>query len=366
MADKIVVGSLAAPLYTFEGAKIDHQHRPLQLVLSAALSGDELAIDQLLPRVFSDAYIRVGLFDADGLALYDADGFRLYAATGANSPDQIPYATPLWYFVDGVLMGKFFTKFVVQVGPNAFDFFAMSPIGVLEGQNHTGGVYAGQSWNEVAAEIIGGAVPFTVADEVAAIPVFGWLPKASRRDNLHELLFAYGVMAFKDEGGDLLFRFPDTDTVKAVPDGRIFFGGAINYETPATRVEVAEHAFLKLPSDETEVLFDNTDGSGVADWTTVDFRTAPIHDLEASGSLVIHESSVNHAVLSGTGVLTGRRYTHTTKIIALDSGAVGENRTVSVTGRTLVNAANSQNVARRLLSFYGAARTISADLIVQG
>lgn len=366
MADKIIIGSLTAPLYEFESGDIDHEKKPLQLVLSHALSGDELAIDQLLPRVFSDAYIRVGFVPSGSSALVTSDGKRFVVMTGPSFLDKLPYATPIWYYTDGVLMGKFYSKQVVRTGQTAFDLLAMSPIGVLEGQNHVGNVYTGQTWAAVAADVIGGAVPFTVASDVASIPVFGWLPYATRRDNLHELLFAFGVMAEKDSAGDLVFRFPDTTTVKAVPDGRIFFGGSVNYETPATRAEITEHAFLKLPSDELVTLFDNTDGSGVADYTPITFQNAPIHDLEVSGNLIVHESSVNHAVLSGTGILTGRRYTHTTKIIVQDSGVVGENKTVSVTGRTLVNVANSQNVARRVLSFYSASRTISADLIVEG
>lgn len=365
MADKIIIGALSAPLYTFEGGQIDHSTRPLQLIQSHALSGDELSIDQLLPRVFSDAYLTVRFLPAGGSGLITADGKQFWVRRGPFFLDKLPYATPVWYYTDGVLRGKFYSKKVVRSGQTAFDLLAMSPIGVLEGQNHVGNVYTGQPWATVAAEVIGGAVPFTVADEVASIPVFGWLPKATRRDNLHQLLFAFGVMADKDSGGDLRFRFPDTSTVKTVPDGRIFWGGTIDFETPATRVEITEHAFLKLPSDELVTLFDNTDGSGVADYTTVDFQQAPIHDLEASGSLTIHESSVNHAVLSGTGVLTGRRYTHTAKVITQEKATTGENKTVSVTVPTLVNVANSRNVARRMLSFYGSSKTISADLIVE-
>ena len=364
MADKIIVGSLTDPLYEFEASFIDHEKKPLQLVLSNALSGDELAIDQMLPRVYSDAYIRVRFVPSGSTGLVTSDGKQFVVLTGPDFFDKLPYATPIWYYSNGVLMGKFYSKHVVRTGTTAFDLYAMSPIGVLEGQTHTGGVYQAKNWASVANEIIGGAVPFTVDDAVASIPVFGWLPKASRRDNLHELLFSYGVMAAKDENGDLLFRFPDTETVKEVPDSRIFFGGNLDYQTPATRVDVTEHAFLQLPTDAPVTLFDNTDGSGVTDHTTIDFREAPIYGLEVSGSLVIHESSVNHAVLSGTGVLTGRKYTHTTKVISLDSGSTGENRTVSISGRTLISVANSQNVARRLLSFYGSSRTISADLLV--
>lgn len=184
-----------------------------------------------------------------------------------------------------------------------------------------------------------------------AIQIYGWLPVDTRRNNLHQLLFCCGVTVAKDADGNMVFGFPDTETIKDVPDSRIFLGGNVDYMTPATRVEVTEHAFMRLPSDTTVTLYDNTDGTGAADHTLIIFQEAPVYDLKVSGSLRIIESGVNHAVVSGTGVLTGRKYTHTTKIISRDTGATGDQKTVSVTDVTLVNVANSDNVAKRVLSY---------------
>lgn len=362
--NKIYIGSdINNPLFSFEG-NVDIKE--VSCVLSSGLLMDELAIDEFSPVVYSTAYIRVRFAPAGASGLITADGNLFLCYPGLGFLDQLPYATPIWYYSDDVLIGKFYCKRVVRSGKTWFDIQAVSAIGVLDGQTHNGDLYAGQTFQEVAADIIGGAVPFSCADDVASIPVFNWLPKASRRSNLHQLLFVYGVTIKKDADGNMVFRFPENGAVKSIPDDRIFVGGAIDYMTPASRVDVTEHAFMRLPSDETVTLFDNTDGSGVADHTTVDFRDAPIHDIEASAGLVVHESGVNHAVLSGTGVLTGRKYTHTTKIISLESGSTGENKTVSVTDATLVSVTNSEYVARRVLSFYSSARTVSADMVVDG
>ena len=362
--DKILIGADPKnPMYTFTDAQI--KVNPV-CVLSSALLMDELAIDQFSPVMYSEAYLRVGFLESSGKAMLDNAGRRFVLLKGGGFLDRLPYATPIWYYVDDVLMGKFYSKRVVRSGKAWFDVQAVSAIGVLDGQTHNGGLYSGVSFPDVAADIIGGSVSFSCADELRSLPVFGWLPKDTRRKNLHQLLFAYGVAIRKDENGNMVFVYPDTQTKKNIGDDRIFLGGSIDYMTPATRVDVTEHAFLKLPSDEEVTLFDNTDGSGVADFTTIDFPNAPIHDLTASGAIVVHESGVNYAVISGTGLLRGKRYTHTTKIKTLENASNGETKVVSVQDDTLVSVANSGNVAKRVLSYYGAARTIAADIVVDG
>lgn len=362
--DKILIGAdPKKPMYTFTDAQI--KVNPV-CVLSSALLMDELAIDQFSPVMYSEAYLRVGFMESSGKAMVDNAGRRLVVLKGGGFLDRLPYATPIWYYVDDVLMGKFYSKRVVRSGKSWFDVQAVSAIGVLDGQTHNGGLYSGVSFPDVAADIIGGSVSFSCADELRSLPVFGWLPKDTRRKNLHQLLFAYGVAIRKDENGNMVFVYPDTQTTKNIGDDRIFLGGSIDYMAPATRVDITEHAFLKLPSDEEVTLFDNTDGSGVAEYTTIDFPNAPIHDLTASGSIVVHESGVNYAVISGTGLLRGKRYTHTTKIKTLENASNGETKVVSVQDDTLVSVANSGNVAQRVLSYYGAARTIAADIVVDG
>lgn len=537
--DKILIGAdRAAPLYSFSTANPKEVKR-LSCVLSSALSGDELAIDQLLPTVYSEVVLRAPFVPSGSSGLITADGMQFMAYPDDVPLEQLPYGTPIWYYSNNTLMGKFYLKRALRSGKFWVDITAVSAIGILDGQKHYGGIYTGQKFRDVAADIIGGAVSFscvasgqlksysvilpagrmrgdvdgdgkftdedkniitavcneemtrddfdtqswdacdvnadgiidvfdvaksrnlvsgsikagsvgpeitgnwtnnpnyatdtaqfytdisvsgvTASDsasitvegtfdkvervecidgavrvyvtlcpiedvpctvtinrasgsgdaapenqDVGDIQIYGWLPVDTRRNNLHQLLFSCGVTVTKDANGDMVFGFPDTATVKDIPDNRIFLNGSVDHMTPATRVEVTEHAFMRLPSDETVILYDNTDGTGAADNTTIIFKDAPVYDLQVSGSLRIIESGVNYAVVSGTGILTGRKYTHTNKIVSLDTGDTGEQKTVSVTDVTLVNVANSANVAKRILSYYSSARTISADIKVDG
>ena len=365
-ADKILIGAdRSAPLYSFSSAK-PKEVKAISCVLSSALSGDELTIDQLLPTVYSEVILRVPFVPSGSSGLITSDGMQFMAYPGDLPLERLPYGTPVWYYSNDALMGKFYLKRALRAGKVWVDITAVSAIGILDGQKHYGGIYTGQYFPDVAADIVGGSVAFSCASEVQDIQIYGWLPVDTRRNNLHQLLFSCGVTVTKDADGNMVFGFPDTDTVKSIPDGRIFLGGNVDHMTPATRVEITEHAFMRLPSDEEVILYNNTDGTGAADNTTIIFKDSPVYDLQVSGSLRIIESGVNYAVVSGTGILTGRKYTHTTKIISRETGAVGEQKTVSVTDVTLVNVANSSNVAKRILSYYSSARTISADIKVDG
>ena len=363
MAEKILIGAdIADPLYTFDNATI----QSCSCVLSSALSGDELAIDQFMPVVYSGVYI-TGKFipkGSSGFATQDGKTFVVYPSE--NFLDKLPYATPVWYYSDDVLVGKFYSQRIVRTGKATFDVLAVSAIGVLEGQEHNGGIYTGQTFETVAREIIGETFAFSCADDVRDILIYGWLPIETKRNNLHQLLFACGVMLDKDSGGEILFRFPDTDAVKNVPDSRIFLGGRVDYMVPATRAEVTEHIFEALSTDEEALLYDNTQGGELAVNTKIAFPGAPIHNLVTTGTLEIIESGVNYAIVSGTGTLSGQRYTHITRVVDKATGKGGEDKLVSVTEATLVSVANSENVCSRVLSYYSSVRTVYADIILNG
>lgn len=363
MAEKILIGAdINNPLYTFTNATI----RSCACVLSSSMVVDELAIDQFMPVVYSASYIRVAFAPKGTVGLRTADGKRFMVYPGTGFLDELPYGTPIWYYSDDVLIGKFYSQRIVRRTKTFFGVLAVSAIGILDGQRHNGGIYTGETFRTVAADIIGSGFAFSCAEDVEGIRIYGWLPVDSCRENLHQLLFACGVNLVKDDTGALYFRFPDVETVTNVPDNRIFLGGSVDYMSPATRVEVTEHIFEALSTDETVVLYDNTQGGEVAVEDYIVFRQAPVHDLTTTGNLTIHESGVNYAIVSGSGTLTGQTYTHITRVLSRETGADGENKTVSVTEATLVNVANSENVAQRMISYYGSVRTIHSEIILNG
>ena len=240
----------------------------------------------------------------------------------------------------------------------------ISGIGLLDGKYHVGDLYNGETFTNICQDIIGGAFPFVIDSAVGSTLIYGHLPYDTARANLHRLLFAVGAAMVRGSANtDYTIRFL-SDIVTNVPDSRIALGGAVAYNTPATRVEITEHAYFSIASDEEVKLFDNANGGTAVQNTLVIFKE-PVHDLAVTGSLTISESGVNYAVISGVGTLTGKKYTHNESQVILGSNSVDPN-TKSVKDNHLISFANSNNVAQRVLDYFSSAKRLKAKMILQG
>lgn len=276
----------------------------------------------------------------------------------------LPYGEAVTYTHDNVLIGKFFLSSVKRVGASIYDLSCVSAVGLLAGSMHLGGLYTGQTAAVVLADIIGGMAEYTVDDKVKSVKVYGWLPYATRRDNLHQLLFAVGASITKTVAGTLNIKYLTANDPKFISTDRLYAGGSIDHSTPATEAQVTEHVYFASANDQTNTLFDNTDGSGTANNQLVTFD-GPHHNLTASSGLTIVSSGVNHAVLTGTGTLTGKAYSHQTKIISKQAEApAGTEHVVSVTDATLVSPVNSSSVTERVLAYYSGAYHATMGLVV--
>lgn len=342
----------------------------LSNITAVDIVGTELSIDQLTPQVYypygDDVVELTAPSDYD--KVITSDGFVLATNRKFTNPRSLTYGTVVWYFLDNVLIAKMYLKSVYRISQYVYKINAMSVIGLLETQKHYGNVYRGVSFEDIAREIIGDAVDFTVADDVKHLQIYGWLPYANKRANLHQLAFSSGVMCAKDENGDLLFRFITNENSKVIPKSRIYYGGKVDYPAFASAVDVTEHSFFSLPTDQVVTVYDNTDGSETADHTFIAFRDAPLHDLETTGTLVIEDSGVNWAIVTGTGALTGKKYTHSTRVLHLAAENAGDQRenVATVSDAYLVNVTNSDNVARRVLAYYNSRKVVTASIVEQG
>ncbi|WP_312611484.1 hypothetical protein [Oscillibacter sp.] len=334
------------------------------LFFANAIAQDELSIDTLEADIFSLCKVPVEFepSDYDGLETEDGDIF----CCQPDAPDitSIPYGTPVEYWRDGVLKARLYKSEIVRAGKTIFNLSAVSAVGLLDKLPHMGGLYTGQRMDAVLADIIGSVFSYTVAPDVAATLIFGWLPSGTKRDNLRQLLFATGAAVRKTADGGINFAFLSADAPREIIGDRMYTGGSLAYNTPATGVDVTEHAYYTTSADTEATLFDNTDGSGAVDHKTVTFDK-PCHDLTPSSGLTVHESGVNYAIVTGAGALTGKEYTHQTKIVSRRLEAVTEN-VVTVKDATLVSAFNSGSVADRVLAYYSGAKTLSVPIVEGG
>ena len=321
----------------------DDSLHDVSLYLASSIPGDELTIDTI------DVTVDCSVETSAGRTL-------------SVDPRTFAYGTMMEYYHNSTRLARLYFSYAKRTGKYLFTLHGISAVGLLDKLPHPGGIYTGQTADALLADLFGGVAPYTVAADVAELKIYGWLPYATRRENLHQFLFAHGAALLKNSAGNPHIAFLTDGEGTPVPDDRIFSGGQVSYNTLATGVDVTEHTFVALAGDQVVTLFDNTDGSGAVMGETVIFD-GPHHDLTATGSLRILSSGVNFAVLTGVGTLQGKQYTHQTKIVSERVEEVtGEENLVTVTDATLVSVSNSRNVAKRTLSFYSCRRVVTMDI----
>ena len=270
--------------------------------------------------------------------------------------DSYPYGTVFDHYIDDVIRGKFYVEESTQTGERRHSYSCVSAIGLLDRQYYTGNLFHGENFTLVVSEILtGSGVTYSVDASLSNIAVYGWIPYSTKRDALRQLLFATNGHVVKDSNQNIKFTALDMSQMLEIPGERVFENGTVEYPKLATKISVAEHSFYALTSADAVTLYDNTQGLPVNS-LLVQFSEAPVilSSYVTTGSLVVESASVNHAVVTGQGTLTGKPYTHVTQNInRVDNLANDrEDYEVTVTDATLVSALNSENVADRVADYY--------------
>ena len=346
--------------------------------LKNSLTGEELSIDTLTATVDNSTNVPTRFMPkgASGMLTVEKElyGVRPYQRVQIGDLSQYKYGEPVLYYHGGKLIGKFFLSSIDRKTRYTYQLSCISAIGLLDNSKHYGGIYNRVRLDAIVEEIVSGTIEYVMDEELAGILVTGWLPIDSKRNNLHQVLFPMGVSVKKEENGMTRFTYYDGANKLQIEENRIFVGGSIEYQSPATKVIVTEHSYLNTPNDETVNLYngnviavDLISPKGQAFTGQMFQFEDPVHNLSITGGTIL-ERGVNYSIVGPASncTLTGRKYTHALNEISrgVDNTESAES-TISVTDCTMINATNSDNVARRLLSYYSAAKLVNADLVVE-
>ena len=278
-------------------------------------------------------------------------------------PDASHFGDEVTYYIDdgATLRGKFYVKskrLVLKNESEIYRYEFTSGIGLLAYVGHDGGMYEDTdsvTAGAVIADIMGG-IPYTIDTDLAQTKIVGWLPRVkAARDNLRDVLFQAGGSVKMSQDGSIRFGFLGTSTAKVISDYNMGVGGGYDYPEAATRVDVTAHEYHNLTSDERITLYDNSQsGVAVQNWL-VEFNE-PCHDLEWNGSPISSswDYGANYAIITGIGTLTGQKYTHTTSVFSVATGAQNVEDVVQpINTNYLIGPHNVANVARRAAAYYG-------------
>lgn len=320
-----------------------------------------------LYHTFTDADIRSGnpSYARDLLsASLEIDTFEFEVLSSDTTLTQFVRNTPLTYYHDDVQMGIFYVQKISRINGYAYRFECTSTIGLLDESYHNGGIYTGETVKEVVEDICG-PYPVWIKTNIQNIQLYGWLPIATRRENLSQVLFAIGATLKVDYNGTLRVEWLWDGQSTEIDAGHMHAGGSVEYSTPVTQVIVTEHAYTANATETTE-LFNGTTAAG--DKITFD---EPCYDLAAEGFSIL-EAAANYAIVSaGSGALTGKKYVHTTRQIVKDVQPAARelvsqsDNIVTVENATLVSLVNANAVADRLVRYYACTERIVNKMVTQ-
>ena len=362
ISNRIVIGNdQENPIVTFENPEIIS----VDSDTSVSLIGEELYINQFTATV--DYYVWLPYVfkptDYDGFMSSDS---KLLCSRKNYDIRLLPYGTKIVYYSGENIAGVFYVKTVERVQREWYKISAVSAIGLLDKQYHKGGIYTGQYLQDVIGEILGNDYLYQIDGTVAVQRVYGWLPYATKRENLYQLLLAYGVEIVLGDNGSMFFTFPESDQPRQIPTDRVFEGGKVIYDEPASRIEVNEHSYHYDPSVAEVALFDNSSDEAVTDaFVKFDVPIYPSSIYCSSGNLTISSATTNYAVVSGSGILSGIPYVHNVRLISQDNANAPVEKIVAVQDATVVSFINADNVLARLSEYYFNATRVEQDIKVE-
>lgn len=360
--NRIVIGNdQENPILVFENPEII----AVESDASVSLVGEELYINQFSATVDYYVFVPYVFKPTDYDGFLSSDG-KLLCSRKNYDLRLLPYGTKIVYYSGENIAGVFYAKTVERVQRAWYKIRAVSAIGLLDKQYHAGGIYTGQYLHDVIADILGNDYLYQIDGQVSTQRVYGWLPYDTKRANLYQLLLAYGVEIVLGDSGAMFFTFPDAERAIPIPTDRVFVGGSVIYDEPASMVEINEHSYHYDPGVAEEVLFDNSSDEAVTDaFVKFDVPIYPASIRCSSGSLTISSATTNYAVVSGSGILAGIPYVHNVRLVSQDNPDAPTEKVVSVADATLISFINADNVLARLSEYYFNATRVEQDIRVE-
>lgn len=309
---------------------------------------------------FEDTQIESGtlaLEESLDIRTLGTDTFEVAVKCADASITGFAQNTPVTYFRNSSQLGVFYVQSITRAGVDLYTISAISSVGRLAQRQHYGGIYTGQTAAAIVADICGD-IPYFLQSRFANLKLYGWLPIATARDNLAQVLFALNANLRTDNEGTLrIENLSATATAEFGSDSIYRDGAIVDYDTPVTSVTVLEHQYV-AGGDET-TLFEGTTVAG----QRITF-SQPMSNLAATGFSIL-SSGANYAVVSsGSGTLTGRAYVHTTREITRSVTSAQVPNEIRIEDATLVSLTNSSPVVERLVDYYAHRETIRADAVI--
>lgn len=312
--------------------------------------------------VFKDPKISVstvGLEQSLPINTLGIDTFDVEVKCNDKSILQFNQNEPINWYHRRRQMGIYYVQSVKRISADHYTIASISTLGLLEQRDFLGGIYTGQTVENVVAAICGN-IPFTIKSNLRKIKLYGWLGITSARLALQQVLFAIGANLSTDSNGVLHIANLWDGISSVISSDRVYIdNNNVQQDNPVTSVTVLEHQYIPQTAERKD-LYNGTTTQG----QRIPFNE-PHSSLQADGFEIL-ESGANYAVVSaGNGKLTGCPYIHTTIEVTKPVTSAPIEHNERIEDATLVSLVNSNTVAERMADYYKCRTTIAEDVVLK-
>lgn len=255
---------------------------------------------------------------------------------------------PLECYFNDALMGTFFIEKAIQKGKDIWCIESGDYISVLEKFSYTGGIFNNVKASVILHDILDlWNIPFELDKSFNDIELSGYLPIASARECVQQVLFACGCVA--DTTRSSVIRFYTFDfTLDKDIDGKMMQASSFEKSEKVTEVRLTQYNYV--PKDVAEQI-----ASGNVTGTVQLTFDSPYTELSLNGGTIV-KSGANYAVIEATGAYTlfGKPYEANTMVRTKQNpttSIIDLQNIVEVTDATLVSSTNAEMILQKLYDY---------------
>lgn len=284
------------------------------------------------------------------------------------------YGTPVDIYDGETLLHRFYLTDIVAgqrlgEGSYVFNLVGVDFIGLYANVPHDGGVYSNVDAGEVIAETLGAletsrdadkvtyqtdsGITYTVALDTATSRIDGWLPLTKdARTSLRSVLQMVNASPQQNADGTPHFGPMDHGTELTISEYDTYQGDQYESNPAVTGVQVVEYDYQQIGTAEEEQLYEAAD-------TVQNYKVVfdkPYFDLRGDG-LTILSFGANFAYVTGLGVLYGKPYAVSQRVLSASTAQTGAEN-VKTIDNTLCSSLWSYNLLVRMVRWFGHASLV--------
>ncbi len=285
-----------------------------------------------------------------------------------DSKNDIDYSfqakQPLSVYFNGQLKATTFVKSAKRKARFLWQIQSEDYIGLMDTVPFNGGIYNNADAYEVLENIFTTAkVPYSINEALRGVKLFGHIPLTTCRDALMQVAFAVQNVVDTSNSDKVNVFALDEEVKQIIPLNRIKQGQNFVDDDTVTAVEVTAHSY-KVGNETLEAY--DADQSGAGENIFVKF-SQPLHSLEITNGNIV-ESNANYAIINinAGGILTGKKYEHTTQTKRINNPIVLKSepeKVLSINNATLVSPHNVDNVLNKCYNWLVRVNSVNLKIV---